>query len=51
MPTKKKNRKNFINALNEFNEGGSPEGLHVYRYNKDGKIVEVINKLELIQDE
>jgi len=50
MPTKKENIKNFINALKEFIAGGSPEGLRVWRNNKDGKLVEVINKLELIRE-
>lgn len=50
MPSKKKNTKNLINALSEFTAGGSPEGLKVFRYNKDGKLVEVINKLELIKE-
>ena len=50
MPTNKKNIKGFIKALSDFTAGGSPEGLRVYKMNKNGKTVEVINKLELIQD-
>jgi len=50
MPRNKKNIKDFINTLSEFIAGGSPEGLKVYRYNKNGKLVEVINNLELIKE-
>jgi hypothetical protein len=42
--------KNFTNALSDFIAGGSPEDLRVYKQNKDGKIVEVINNLELIRE-
>jgi len=53
MPTKKKRHKDFVEALSDFIQGKSPEGLHVYKYNKSGKLVEVINEdsLELIRDE
>ena len=50
MSRNKKNIKDFINALSEFIAGGSPEGLKIFKRNKDGKIVEVINNLELIKE-
>ncbi len=53
MPTNKKNLRNIAKALSEFIQGGSPEGLRVFKFNKDGKLIEVINEdsLELIQDD
>lgn len=47
---KRRKFKKFIKVLIDYSKGKSSKGLRVYKIDKKGKKIEIIDKLELIKE-
>ena len=47
---KRKKFKKFIKTLINYSKGKNPKGLRVYKSDRKGKKIEILDKLELIEE-